>query len=244
MIINIAICDDEELCVKYLEDIIRKYGKWGNHTYKLHIYTSSKQLIDNIRNDIKLDIAFMDVKLDANSLGTDIGIQLKTYNPNLLLVYMSFYDLYYEELVKAEPFDFIHKPISENKLYKVLDKAVMRLSYIKHEFVYKYKSNGITHYVDLNKVLYFESQHRIINIYCTEGSVQQFYAKLDDVEKDIDEIYPCFLRANKSYFVNFNYITNSPKAIVSISGLEIKVSRKYKQTFDEKFDKIVENWYI
>lgn len=243
MVINIVICDDEKLFAQDLSDKIRNYSNWENNTYKILIFTSSEQLENKVKDGLKIDIIFMDVQLKDKFLGTNIGIHLKTHNPNILIVYVTFYDLYYEELVKAEPFDFIHKPISQDNISKVLDKAIIRLHYIKREFIYRYKYNGIFHNINLKDVLYFESQHRVVNIHCVDGLTHQFYEKLDNVEKEIEEIYPCFLRANKSYYINFNYISEFSNSSVSINGIEIKLGRQYKERFSKKYNWIVLTWY-
>lgn len=243
MVINIAICDDEEFYAKELCSRIKKYTKWDGHSYTLNIFSSGEQTSDAIRNGLKIDILFIDIKLDDSSLGTDIGAKLKISNPDMLVVYMSVYDSYYKELACAEPFDFIYKPDLHTKVPKVLDKAIMRIAYIKHEFVYQYKFNGILYRVNLNDVVYFESKHRVINIYCSDGTVRQFYEKLDNVEKDIDKIYPCFLRVNKSYFANFNYITRASGTTVMIGDMEMKLGRQYKESFSKKYDHIVLSWY-
>lgn len=243
LIINIAVCDDEMIFTKELRGTIESYDRWLNHSYKIQAFTSGTQLSDAIRNGLKVDILFIDIELNDSSLGTDIGAKLKVLNPDILIVYVSAYESYYKELVCAEPFDFIYKPRLYEKIPKVLDKAIMRLAYIKHEFVYQYKFNGMTYHVDLNDVLYFESRHRIINICCTDGTIKQFYDKLDNIEKEIDEIYPCFLRANKSYYVNFNYITKTSNTAMMINDMEIRFGRQYKQSFNKKYNKIVLSWY-
>lgn len=244
VVINIAICDDEILYIENLQTAIKKYKMWQHHTYELHIFTSGIQLIDAVKNGLAIDILFIDIMLDHDSLGTNIGAKLKVQNPEMLIVYISAFERFYKEIASAEPFDFIHKPIFQMKLDKVLDKAIMRISYIKHEFIYQYKSNGALYRVNLNNVVYFESQHRIINIYCSDNTIQQFYAKLDDVEKDIEEIYPCFLRANKSYFINFNYITKTTNTTVTIGDMALNLGLQYKESFHEKYDKIAIAWYI
>lgn len=243
LFINIAVCDDEIFYRKEICKAIEKHDNWKNHTYKLFVYKSGEEIINAIHNGIEIDILFIDLKLGADSLGTDIGIKLKIINPNILIIYISSYDLYYKELVSAEPFDFIYKPGLKSKIKKVLDRAIMRISYLKHDFIYKYKFNGVLHYISLHDVYYFESQHRIINMFCING-VHQFYDKLDNIEKEIDEIYPCFLCANKSYYINFNYIINYTGSLVALKGdLEIKISKKYKESFDEKYEKIILTWY-
>jgi len=117
MVINIAVCDDEEFYAKELCSTIKKYTKWDGHSYTLHIFSSGEQTSDAIRNGLKVDILFIDIKLDDSSLGTDIGAKLKISNPDMLVVYMSEYDSYYKELACAEPFDFIYIIIVDSSLF-------------------------------------------------------------------------------------------------------------------------------
>lgn len=234
MKINIAVCDDNEAFVHQLIEMLRKCIVSGVSSYRIYPYSSGEILKQRIKRGLDFDIIFLDIDLNEYALGTSLGSELKQSNPDILLIYISAYSCYYEELAKAEPFSFLAKPIDMDELKDIIGRAIKRLYYIKKEFIFKYKTNGIVNKVDLKNVIYFESRHRIINIYTCDGNCAQYYDKLDNVERSVEEIYPYFLRPSKSYYVNYNYVERFSDAHVHINNLDIKISLKYKQRFQDK----------
>lgn len=232
--INIAICDDDKIYIKFIIEEIEKYTNNINHQFGIFTFTSGKVLKSKIDNGFVLDILLLDINLKEDILGTSLGKELKKRNPDILLIYVSCSRDYYIDLAKAEPFDFLIKPIKYNELEHTLNKAINRLYYIKQNFLFSYKSNGITNNVDLKNVLYFESQHRVINIYTLDGNIHRFYYKLDTLEKEVEEQYPYFLRVNKSYYVNFKHMDTIKNSCVLINNLTISLSSKYKKNFFDK----------
>ena len=234
MKINIAICDDNEAFINQFKRMINECIISNVYSYRLYTFSSSRALKAKIQRDLNIDIIFLDIDLNECVLGTSLGAELKQMNPDVLLIYISAYSYYYKELVQAEPFSFLTKPIDIYELKDVIDRAIKRLYYIKKEFIFRYKSNGMTYKIDLKNVLYFESQHRIINIYICAGNRLQYYDKLDNVERAVEEIYPYFLRPNKSYYVNYNYVDIFSDSHITIDGFDIKISRKYMERFRDK----------
>ena len=232
--IKIAVCDYNESCIHSLKLLIKEYADGLlENTFMVYTYKSGEKMFDESKHIIP-DIIFMDIDLNEKYLGTSIGAKIKTINPNILLIYISGYDFYYNELVQAEPFAFLSKPVESNELYEVLNRASKRLYQTKQEFWFTYITNRITNKIDLKKVMYFESQHRIINMYDQKGNIIPFYQKLDLVEKEIEQIYPYFLRPNKSYYANYNYIESFTDTYILINSKKINISSRYKKKYDEK----------
>lgn len=232
MKIKIAVCDDEEMFIDDMCHYIHIFN-WRLYSCDISTYTSGDQIINNMQH-MFFDVVFMDIELGNDTLGTDIGTCLKQQNPSVLLIYVSSYDSYYKKMVQAEPFGFIDKPITQEKMFDILEKIVKRLQYIKKNYIFTYKSNGMLYKVNLRNVLYFESKHRKINIYHNKGQ-QAFYDKLDNVEKNVEEIYKEFLRVNKSYYVNYRFIKEiSKKSIQLNDGQIINIGDKYKDNFFSK----------
>lgn len=235
MKINIAICDDQEIAITFLENLLRKNILLNKYEYKIYKYTSAKSmLIDVKNNNINFHMVFLDIELGNDSFGTDIGTQLKEINPDVLLIYVSGYECFYTQLVKAEPFDFLEKPVDEINFNKTLERAISRLLHLNHDYTYVYKFNGISFVINLQDVIYFESKHRVILIHKSNGDISTFYAKLDEVEKEVESIYPFFARATKSYYVNIKFVNRISNFEIKIGDLELKISPKYKLKFYSK----------
>ena len=238
MYISIAICDDEKELAEELKNNIKTYDKWEEHTYKVSLFNSGNSLVKTAMDGTHFDIAFLDIDL-GDSLGTEIGVTLKKINPNILIIYISFHNSYYEKLARSEPFDFIRRPYSKEDVLHVMERAINRLHYIKQEFIYSYKYYGVTYSINLKDVMYFESQHRIINIYFSDHTVKKFYGKLDDVEKEVEEMFPYFLRVNQSYYINYNHVSHITTKSVVINNLSLTIGKKYKETYENKLEELV-----
>ena len=232
--INIAICDDNIAFIHQIEKMIKNFSHDNKNSFQLFPFISGDRLLKKIENDFTPDIIFLDIDLNEKNLGTNLGKEIKKYRPDILLIYISGYTCYYKELVVSEPFSFIEKPLDSKQVEYVLRTAIDRLYYLKEKFIFTYKSYGTIFKVDLKDVLYFESQHRIINIHMNTGEIAHFYEKLDNVENEIENIFPYFLRINKSYYVNYYFIEKHSNSFITIRGENIKISSKYKKSYLDK----------
>lgn len=228
MLINIAICDDQPIFVHQLENLIISFNNWDGYNYKIHKYSSGKKLISELRNGFYFDLVFLDIELENKLSGTEIGTFIKNIHPNTLIIYVSSYQTHFKEMVNAEPFLFLSKPLEQNDIDNALNKVIYRFNALNNEFIYEYKSNGILYLVKLKDVVYFESMHRIIIIHHNDGTISKFYEKLDNVENDVSKMVDYFLRVNKSYYVNYYYIEHMSNSHVSINNQEISIGSKYK----------------
>lgn len=239
MEIKIAICDDNEAFIRQTAASIKNYMAEGYDSYRLLAFTSGASLLRQIKKDFIPDLIFLDIDLNEKALGTSIGAKIKEMTPEVLLVYMSGYSCYYRELAQAEPFCFLSKPIESKDFNDALSSALKRLNYLKSEFIFSFKSNGTVYRTDLKNVMYFESRHRVINIHMRSGEMITFYEKLDNLEKQIEAIYPYFLRVGKSFYVNYHAITRFSRDTVKVDGMELKIGRNYKERFREKMTRLL-----
>ena len=87
--LKIAIFDDEEVIVQYLESLIREFVEEDVRIYK---YTE----IQNLRKDLKkgllqeLDILYIDIKINRSN-GITVAKTMQENNPNLRVVYVTAY---------------------------------------------------------------------------------------------------------------------------------------------------------
>ena len=60
---NIAICDDEEIYVKRIEEGISRYSNLKKHKCDVTCFNSGKDLIALGESIIKYDLIFLDVRM-------------------------------------------------------------------------------------------------------------------------------------------------------------------------------------
>jgi DNA-binding LytR/AlgR family response regulator len=74
---------------------------------------------------------------------------------------------------------------------------------------------GMVKEIAVSDIVYFESKNRIVLIKAVNGSVIQYYGKLDDLETQ--DKFLNFIRPHQSFFVNIlhiNYIDKNQRSIV------------------------------
>ena len=224
--INVAICDDDENIIKILYNHLEKYEEKKACSFNVSTYLSGEELLESSFLN-ECDLLLLDIEMCSIN-----GIELahiirENLKENLQIIFISSYDKYMKEMFDVHPFNYLTKPISENKFFDALDKYIRYCR--KTRTVFTYKVGREIYRIKYKDILYFESTKRIINIYAKED-IYSFYGKLDEVELEVLE--KCFYRIHQSYLVNPEYIrTYSPRSVTLENGFTIPISAKYKSNF-------------
>ena len=165
-------------------------------------FTTGGVLSEYLKNEKAPDILFLDIELPGLN-GVEIGKYIRDIlkNSGMFLVYISSRKEYAMELFQNQPFDFLVKPISKEKLYQVMEKILNIVG--RTEGSFQYKNQGNTYRMMYKDILYFQSEGRKINIVMKNES-KIFYGRLNEIEEKIPE--KLFLRIHKSYLVNRMYV--------------------------------------
>lgn len=247
---RISIVDDNKLITDGMKAMLLKcdtYKEIINEELEIDVCYSSKDFFQ-LPNKKDIDLCFLDINLEEESInGLGLAKYIKKTNHRILLIFISSFDDYYCDMVQVEPFRFLHKPFMPEDLYRVFIEACERILLEKESktsFLYKYTYNGIIHSVDLSCIKYIYSLKR--KIYLVRGfvddekEINEFYGKLDLVEKEINELVDFFIRINKSILVNKYYIESYGKNEIYIDNEKLSISPKYKKEVWEK----LKLWHI
>lgn len=123
---------------------------------------------------------------------------------------------------------FLLLDITEDSINKVISNFYVGV------IPFTYSFNGLQYTIDLNDIVYFESEHREIKGYYENGEYIRFYDKLDNVESIVDDTV-LFLRINKSCLVNYNYC-RIEKDNIDVAGRQMHISRTYKKAVQERLN--------
>jgi len=222
--LKIAICDDEEIIVQYVEKIIQEMMKENIKIYK---YTKAEKIeLDNAKGILEdLDVLYIDIKMNQTN-GIEVAKKMQISNPKLKIIYMTAYSQYSEEIFQTRPSYLLLKPIKKEKLKESFQKAIKEEN--GTEKIKTFSIKGKIFNIKINDIKYIESDKRIAIIYETDIK-RKIYAKLNELE----EILPKqFIRCHQSYIINMDKVRelNSHEFILD-TGERIPVSQlKYRET--------------
>lgn len=127
----------------------------------------------------------------------------------------------------GEPYSCIFLEDIDEHLNDVLDNAMARVLN-KQKIFFEYKRGRDDFLMDINEVLYFYSERRLIRIKHKDLGEDGYYGKLDDVEAAIAKKTNMFVRVSKSFLINKKYVHYVENGeIVMTDGRQIKATKSY-----------------
>lgn len=220
---HIAICDDESVFRKGLYETLTRYA--SDFGYIFHIFEFSDG-IDLLRSEISFDLIFMDYRMKSIN-GIDTVSAIRKRKDSTKVIFVSSYQEIVFESMKVNTFRFLVKPIDKDKLYEALGSVIKENERIAKIVVKDLDmQKNIT--ISESKIVYIQAD----NVYSTVVTEQCVYICLNSISELHKRLKSdCFYRTNRSYIVNFNYISEfSHKEITFINGHKALLSKlKYKE---------------
>lgn len=215
--LRIAICDDEEIICRQLEDMLVEIGNRINQEIETEVFYSGEELFRVLFRGSRYDIIFLDIELNQIN-GVEVGRRIRDELKDEFtqIVYISCNEGYAMELFDVRPLNFMIKPLNKEKIQAVLTKAAMLLD--KENKFFECKSGNVTFSVPLREILYFESCGRKVNM-VLENEIKTFYGKLSSVERKVKNCD--FIMIHKSYLINFSYCIEYNYEYVKMSNQEV-----------------------
>lgn len=193
---RIAICDDEE---KVRKALINKVSKLFPDD-EVKGFASGDDLLSSKEQP---DILLLDIKMPGMS-GLEVARKLRIKNERMVLIFVTGEEEYVYDAFDVQAFHFLVKPISEDRLNEVLERA--KEHYLKHvgaKKKYTMITSGGTHIrLCLNDVVYAEVFNSKVIVHTVDEDIE-YYGKLTDLEKLAGED---FFRTHRGFLVNLNYV--------------------------------------
>lgn len=233
--LHIAICDDEKVICKQIEEFISDFQKKNSVVFKVDIFYNGEDIYERIAEGQFYDLIFMDIEL-YHLNGIEVGKYIRKEQDNEItqIAFVSSKQSYAMDLFSVRPLDFILKPISYERIAFCLDFVLKRKK--QHRTVFSYQVSGITKTVPPEDILYILSSARKV-ILKTMGSSDEFYGKLDDLEKKLKDLP--FIRIHKSALINYLWIESVKNLDVTMKdGTVLQISHPKKKTVYENLNMI------
>ncbi len=184
----------------------------------------------------RCDLIFSDIELsDGNSFSIFNALEI-----NIPVIFTTAYDQYAIKAFETNSIGYLLKPIESEDLRKVLDKFKQNqfnnalLDQLMNQLSINSPDTNTSIYlnrlmlskgniqkpVSIDEIVYFMAEDRYLFAHTNEGKKYYYDATLSQLENELDP--KLFFRANRSYFVNKNFI-NEIKTI-SRSRLIIKMT--------------------
>lgn len=229
MTYEIAICDDEEKQRVYIKSLVERWLRQTFHHVKIQEYASSEQFLFEQAYD-RTQILFLDIEMEKMD-GIALAREIRKHNRQMQIIFVTGYMEYIQEGYDVEALHYLLKPVSQEKIDSVLERAVERLK--TADAVFLVECGGEVLRLPLKEIRFIESNrnYNIIhadNDYEVRGTLSELEAKLDEA----------FVRVGRSYLVNLNYVRRIGKTeLILNTGEKLPVPRGSYKKLNEAFIK-------
>lgn len=235
---NIAIIEDSGQELSLLERCLQSYLSSRQVYRVIDTYTSGEAFLENWPSK-SYDLVFLDILMEGIS-GIEVARKIRETDSECLLIFISSSKEYALQGFEVRAFDYLLKPLSEERFQKTMDLCQNELA--KHIRYIEVKESRTLVKIPLNEIIYTDYYNHYIQIHTAARlirSYQQF-----DVFSPLLLCYPQFLCCYHNCIVNMDHVDSVDKHdFVMENGERVPITRGnrnsiYQQYADYQFLKI------
>lgn len=217
MAYNIAICDDEAADVQFLSKLVMHWASENKYRISIENFNSSEEFLFKAA-DKKSDILLLDVEMGKMN-GVELAREVRKNNSEMQIIFVTGYMEYIQEGYEVEALNYLLKPITNEKLFAVLNRAVERLKACEKALLLTVSDEIIR--IPLYEIKYVEVRKNYVTIHA--GKDYEVKKTLSELEKNLDD---SFFRTGRSFIVNLRFIREITRTNVELAGgLVVPLSR-------------------
>lgn len=226
--LRIAVCAGASDFRAHLLNYISRWAKKRALPVTGMGFASGEELLFEIENSGDFSMVFMEMELSGIT-GMETARAVRRQNRLTALVFLFVSMEHFQELCGIYPAPFLYKPLTGEKVRRVLECFLEERKYFRESFPFRF--NRRFYMIDLSMVLYFVSQGRKIRIFLEDGREYEFYDRLDVVERALKQYRSRFVRIHQSYLVNAGQIEQYQSTMVRLKNqCELPISRKRRRS--------------
>lgn len=222
--IRIAICDDEANIRAYLSSLILAQSV----PCEIVEYACAGDCLADAQPPdlILLDVELAPGRPDGMALARQLRERAGGAKP--IIIFVTGYDQYVFDAFDVGAFQYLLKPVDEEKIAQVLARAVEQIQSSQDHppqgRALTLQSASTSRTIPLDNIYCIESSNHKVILHLMDGEFT-CYAKIRDLESELQNR---FFRIHKGYLVNLSYVGGYGKTEVALTNGETLPLSKYK----------------
>lgn len=206
---KIAICDDSDADRRYIMDMVRSWASAAGHEVQIDGFPSAESFLFRYAGESDYDILLLDIEMGAMD-GVTMAKELRKSNDTVQIIFITGYSDYISEGYEVAALHYLMKPVNEEKLCLVLDRAAEKLA--KNERVLNFEVSGEMVRMPIYQIRYADVLGNYVTVHAqTDVTVKM---TLGELEKQLDER---FYRVGRSALVNLTQISRVTRAEIRLN---------------------------
>ena len=215
---KIAICDDDQDQIEYISSVVSAWGRQNSCACDIKIFNSAEAFLFEYEDNKAYDILLLDVEMKSIT-GIELAKRIRKDNNRSEIIFITSHFEFVGEGYEVDALHYLIKPIDEDKLMQVLNKAADKLS-AEPAFVVISCEDGTIRLYE-SDILYVEAFLHYIVIHTKDKE----YRIKESISAFEEKLSGDFYRIHRSYVVSLKHITRISRTSVNIGKTELPLSR-------------------
>jgi len=232
---KIVICDDETIYIKEITDLLHSYGYENSCKFEIASYSNAQALLKcNFKN---FDMFLLDINMEDNNgiNGINIAEKIKNENSEAIVIFITGYNYYIDDIFRVKAFRYIDKPIDTNRFNSAIQYAIYEICNKPMHLIVNNYGNVFKIYA--NDILYVYVKNRKTILLTYEGTKEKYYECDDKIEKIVEQLgNQLFCKIYNKKYINIKYVIqyNEHEVILKKGDYELKLSISRRNLNDFK----------
>ncbi len=219
--LKIAVCDDETQELSRITGLLKEYQLQRSAVFRFDTFTSAIELLETMRGNV-YDILLLDVLMPGFN-GIQTAQEIRSFDENIKIIFLTSSPEFAVSSYEVGAYYYLLKPISEAKLFPILDKLYLDEQKVSKTLSLK-SVTGITR-ITYDSIEFLEVINKKLHFHLTDHSIREVPGSLSDYETLLLNQEE-FIKVHRSYIVNMGWIKELlPGKIITVSDHDIPISR-------------------
>lgn len=218
MKVNFAICDDNSIDSEYVTELVRKWSNDNKYQVNIDTFSSAEAFLFHYIENKEYDVLLLDIEMKDMD-GVTLARKIRKSNKSVQIVFITGYSDYIAEGYDVEALHYLMKPLKEDKLFDVLNRAVAKLIQNEKHLLLNLFDEMIR--LPLHEISYLDVDRNYVTIHANKNYTIK--KTLGEIEKELDER---FFRIGRSAIINLKYVSRVTKTdVYLINGIILQLPR-------------------
>jgi len=229
MHLKFAIIDDSSIDTQYVSKLVKKWAVIADHIVCIQEFFSAEEFLFHYEDEKDYDILLLDIEMSGMN-GVELAKRIRQENGTVQMLFITGFSDFVAEGYEVSALHYLMKPVSEEKLFAVMDRAVQNCN--KTEKYLLVTVNQTLKRILVSSIMYAETFAHYVMLVTTEGE----YQIRENTSVLAERLGEDFVRPHRSYLVNLRYVHSISKTEVLMDNRKpIPLSRYNYQKINQDF---------
>lgn len=196
---KIAVCDDSSADRQYVISLVENWAKRTALSLSVSAFASAEEFLFHYAECKDYDILLLDIEMGEMD-GVTLAKELRRENETIQIVFITGYSDYISEGYEVSALHYLIKPVKEDKLCSVLDRALEKLR--TNEKVLHFEVAGELVRIPVFQIRYVDVRLNYVTVHAKEDVTVKM--TLSEVADLLDQR---FYRVGRSAIVNLTKVS-------------------------------------